>query len=76
MALAEYSDAHVVHAWEVFGEGLLTSHAWDFSEAEFDAMLEEEAAECRRWLEDLVTSYGRLPDTDRADAPDLQLHVV
>ena len=73
MALAEYSEAHIVHAWEVFGEGLLTSHNWDFSEAEFEAMLEEEAAERRRWLEDLVTTYGKFPG---ADAPDVHLHVV
>ncbi|NIO39953.1 MAG: hypothetical protein GTO41_07020 [Burkholderiales bacterium] len=69
MALAEYSEAHVVHAWKVFCEGLLTSHMWDFSEAEFEAMLEEEAAGCRRRLEDLVTSYGILPDMDGAGAP-------
>ena len=76
MALAEYSEAHVVHAWEVFGEGLLKSHKWDFSEAAFEAMLEEEAAGRRRWLEDLVTSYGKLPDTNGADVPDFRLHVV
>jgi len=76
MALAEYSETHVVHAWEVFGERLLRSHKWDFSEAEFEAMLEEESAERRRWLEDLVTDYGKLPDPNGADAPDLHLHVV
>ena len=76
MALAEYSEAHVVHAWEVFGERLLTSHRWNFSEAEFDAMLEEEAAERRRWLEELVASYGRFPDTGGAGAPNVQLHVL
>jgi nucleotide-binding universal stress UspA family protein len=76
MALAEYSEAHVVHAWEVFGEGLLTSYKWDFSEAEFEAMLEEEAAGRRRWLEDLVTSYGRRSDMDGASAPEFHLHVV
>ena len=76
MALAEYSQVHIVHAWEVFGEGLLASHKWDFSEAEFEAMLEEEAAGRRRWLGNLVTSYSKLPDTNGADAPDLHLHVV
>jgi nucleotide-binding universal stress UspA family protein len=76
MALTEYSEAHVVHAWEVFGEGLLTSHNWEFSEDEFEAMLEEEAAGRRRCLEDLVTSYGKLPDMDDAGAPYPRLHVV
>ena len=76
MALAEYSEAHVVHAWELFGEGVLRSHKWDFSEADFEAMLEEEAAERRRWLEDLVTKYGKSPEPSGADAPDIHLHVV
>ena len=76
MAQAEYSEAHVVHAWEVFGEGLLTSHKWDFSEADFEAMLEEEAAGRRRWLEDLVTRHGKLSDNTGAAAPELHLHVV
>ena len=76
MARAEYSEAHVVHAWEVFGEGLLTSHKWDFSEADFEAMLEEEASGRRRWLQDLVTSYGKFTDKDGAGSPDVHLHVV
>ena len=76
MALQEYSEAHVVHAWEIFGEELLTSRKWDFSEAEFEAMLNEEAAGRRRWLEYLVNRYGRFADADDADVPDLQLHVV
>ena len=76
MALAEYSEAHIVHAWEVFGESLLTSHKWDFSEAEFEALLEEEAAARRRWLENLVKNYGTSTDPNNADALDLHLHVV
>ncbi|MGB5257670.1 MAG: universal stress protein [Woeseiaceae bacterium] len=76
MALAEYSEAHIVHAWEVFGESLLKSHKWDFSEAEFNAMLEKEASGRRRWLKNLVKRYGTSTDTNNADALDLHLHVV
>ncbi|MGI9233511.1 MAG: universal stress protein [Woeseiaceae bacterium] len=76
MALAEYSETHIVHAWEVFGEALLRSHKWDFSEAEFEAMLEEEAAGRRRWLENLVKNYGASADPDNADVLNVHLHVV
>jgi len=76
MALTEQGEAHVVHAWEVFGEGLLKSHKWDFSEADFESMLEEEAAGRKRWLEDLVAHYGKLPETKDAAPVELQLHVV
>ena len=76
LAVAEYGEAHIVHAWEVFGESLLTSHKWDFSEAEFEAMLEEEATARRRWLENLVRNYGTSTDPNNTDALDLHLHVV
>ncbi|MBT8081129.1 MAG: universal stress protein [Gammaproteobacteria bacterium] len=76
MALAEYGEAHIVHAWEVFGESLLRSHKWDFTEAELDAMLEEEATGRRRWLEDLVKRHATSADTNNAEALDLHLHVV
>lgn len=76
LALSEYSEAHIVHAWEVFGEELLRSHKWDFTEAEFDAMLKKEATARRRWLENLIKTYGASADTNTADALDLHLHVV
>lgn len=76
MALAEYSEAHIVHAWELFGESLLTSHKWNFSEAEYEAMLEEEASGRRRWLKNLVKNYGTSTNTNNADVLDLHFHVV
>ncbi len=76
LALAEHSEAHIVHAWDVFGEDLLRSRSWDFSEAGFDAMMEEEATARQRWLENLVKNYGTSADQNTADVPDLHLHVV
>jgi len=76
MALAEYSEAHIVHAWEVFGESLLTSHKWNFSEAEYEAMLGEEATGRRRWLKNLVKNYGTSTDTNNAGVPDIHFHVI
>lgn len=76
MALAEFSEVHVVHAWQVFGEELLRSHKWDFSEEEFESMLEEEADGRRRWLGNLVAIFGSLPDSNGADSPDFHIHVV
>ena len=76
LALAEYSEAHIVHAWEVFGKSLLTSHKWNFSAAEYEAMLAEEATGRRRWLKNLVKNYGTSTDRDNADILDLNFHVV
>lgn len=75
LARAEQSEAHVVHAWDVFGENLLRSRSWNFSEEGFDAMVDEEAAARKAWLQDLVMNCGDTPaETDTEAA--LQLHVV
>lgn len=76
LARAEHGEVHIAHAWDVFGEELLRSHSWDFSEAEFDAMVEEEATTRRRWLESLMKRYGISADKHTADVHDLQLHVI
>ena len=76
LALAEHGEAHIVHAWSVFGESLLRSHSWDFSEAEFDAMVEEEAIARKRWLGNLVKSYSPSAHTNTADGLDIHLHVI
>ena len=76
LALAEYGEAHIVHAWDVFGEDLLRSHSWGFTEAEFNEMVEEEATARRRWLEDLVKNYCYSEDQEAADDLDLHLHVI
>lgn len=76
LALAERAEAHVVHAWSLFGEDLLRSRSWGFSEARFDEMVEEENAARKSWLEDLVENYGTLADRGTAAARDLHLHVI
>ena len=76
LALAEYGEVHIVHAWEVFGEDLLRSHSWDFTEAGFDTMVKEEATARRRWLESLVKKYGDSADENAADGLDVHFHVI
>ncbi len=76
LARAEDSEVHIAHAWDVFGEDLLRSRSWDFSETEFDAMVQEEATARRRWLDDLVKSYGISVDKHNADALDIHHHVI
>ena len=76
LALAEHSEVHIVHAWDVFGEDLLRSRSWDLSEVGFDEMVEKEARERRRWLDRLVKNYGVSADESNSDAPDPELHVI
>ena len=76
LALAEFSEAHVVHAWDVIGENFFRSPRSGFPVSEIDAMMEEEASARRRWLEDLVGSYGNKVDKSAVDILEPQLHVI
>ena len=76
LARAEDGEVHVAHAWDVFDEKLLKSHSWGFSEAEFDAMVEEEAAARRDWLKDVIKSCGISADENTAGIPADQIHVI
>ena len=76
LALAEFSEAHIVHAWDVVGEDIFRSVRSGLSDAEVDAMVEEEASVRRRWLEVLVKTYGSQADTNAIDILETQLHVI
>jgi len=76
LALSEFCEAHVVHAWNVIGENILRSRRSGFPVTEIDAMMKEEASARRRWLEDLVRSYGSKVDKSAVDILEPQLHVI
>jgi len=76
LALAEFSEAHIVHAWDVVGEDIFRSVRSGLSDAEVDTMVEEEAGVRRRWLEVLVKTYGSRVDKNAVDVLAPQLHVI
>jgi len=76
LALAESSEMHIVHAWDFAGENHFRSARMGFSDAEVDAMLAEEAGERKRWLKNLVNTYGTKADEEAVDYLRPQLHVI
>ena len=76
LALAEFSEVHIVHACELVGEAFLRSQRSDVSDAEVDAMFVEEVSARRRWLENLVNTYGSKADKKAVDILEPQLHVI
>ena len=76
LAVTENAEAHVVHAWNVFGEELLKTRSWDFSEARFDDLVDAEAAARKRWLEGLVKRYRAPQHTGNSGTLDVHLHVI
>jgi len=76
LALAESSELHIVHAWNLLGEDFFRSPRSGVSGSEVVRMEAEEASKRKRWLEDLVRSYGTKPDIDAVDYVDPHRHVV
>lgn len=76
LALADSGELHVVHAWRLFGEASIRSVGSGYSDSEVDAMAAEEASGRRRWLENLVNTYGAKADKDMVDYLKPQLHVI
>lgn len=76
LALAEFGELHVVHAWQLFAETVFASARTGISDAEISSMVEEEAGKRGRWLESLVNTYGINDDRDTADYIAPQLHLI
>ena len=76
LAMAEFSEVHVVHTWELYGEDVLKSPRSGTSSTEIDLMVEKEAAERELWLENLVKTYAAEADRGVVDYVHPQLHVV
>lgn len=76
LALAEFSELHIVHAWRLEYESYLRSPRMGLSKEEVDSMAEEEKAERTQWLENLVNTFGTSSDRDATVHLEPQLHVT
>lgn len=76
LAMSENSELHVVHAWQLYGESFLRSQRSGYSDADVDALLEEESKKRQQWLENLVLTYGRKEDKDAVNYLAPQLHII
>ena len=76
LAMAEFSELHIVHAWRLFAESFYRSPRVSLSTSDVDAMVAAEADARNRWLENLVNTYGAKVDKAMVDYLEPQLHVV
>jgi nucleotide-binding universal stress UspA family protein len=76
LALAEFSELHIVHAWQLIGENYLRSVRSGYSDAEVNAIVSKAAGNRRNWLENLVDAYAANTGEDAIDYLEPQLHVV
>lgn len=75
LALAESSELHIVHVWDLFAESFLRSARSNYTDAEVDAMVEEEEGKRRRWLEQLVQEHGEAVGEEAVNYVMPQLHL-
>ena len=76
LSLSEFSELHIVHAWRLYGESFYRSPRIPLSDSEVDEIVTEEASARRRWLENLVHTYGTEADEDMVDYVEPKLHVI
>ena len=56
------SEVHIVHAWSLYGETLLASGRAKLPPDRFQAVLQQEEARRKQWLDDLVDNYWKTLD--------------
>lgn len=75
LALAESSELHIVHAWELPFESMLRSPRGGFTTKEVDAMVVEEEQERVRWLEETLAEFA-IGNEEAVNYLSPQLHTV
>ncbi len=62
----EFAEMHIVHAWSLYGESLLTHGRGKLPPERLKELVERERVERQQWLENLVDEYRSTLDDDRA----------
>jgi universal stress protein E len=63
-ALSDFAQLHVVHVWHLQYESFLRSRRLNNTDAEGDAIVEEEKAKRKLWLEGLIARHCGAQDKD------------
>ena len=62
----EFAEAHIVHAWSLYGESLLAHGRGKLPPERFKEAVEQERAKRQQWLENLVDEYRQALDEKQA----------
>ncbi len=76
LALAEFSELHVVHAWKLQHESILRSYRSKYSPADVDAMVKAEKKVRKQWLEEIIEKSLLSIDFDVLSYLKPQIHLV
>ncbi len=76
LALADFSELHIVHVWKLPFESYLRGPRTAYSNTEVDAMVDEEQAKRTQWLTELVESIDQAQSDEYANYLKPKLHVI
>lgn len=75
LALSEFAELHIVHAWELPHEAFCRSPRSGLTTAEVDGMVAKEARMHGEWLDDIVARFCRAIGDDTSEYLNPQTHV-
>ncbi len=76
LAFSEFSELHVVHAWELAHEGFLRSTRMQSTDEDIDAMVKSEEMKRKKWLAEKVEACISAHGQTTSSYLNLQLHVI
>ena len=77
LALSEFSEFHIVHAWSAWGESLLNSPRFRFSnDGEVDAWVEQQRVEDETKMDDLIQALTETISQETMDYIKPQVHNI
>jgi len=76
LALSEFSELHIVHAWQAYGESSLRSGFNQQPKASVDAYVEEIQVKHQQQLNDLVEAFINKAGKETAEYIKPQLHLI
>ncbi len=76
LAVSEFAELHVVHAWRLAHESVLRSPRLGLSSDEVDAMAQEEEGTRGRWLESLMNKHCAAQGNEAVDYVKPESHLI
>lgn len=76
LAIAEFAELHIVHAWQFELESKFRSVRMDFSDAEVDEMVRNEGISRRHWLNEITNKHLKSLGKKAADYLQPELHLI
>lgn len=76
LALSEFAELHVVHAWEAFGENFMRRALMSKTDEEINAYVEQIRQHREQGVETLIREVGEKSDSDMMDYLKPQMHLI